>query len=143
MGALMHQSALLENGTTSILEAACCEALRHRWIESQKRGCDLGENAVRDWYQRYWWIFLRYRHVEHIPGEVCWKEFPDRSFAAVRSLLNGEDQLATEIINLYCEGLENLDIINWAERTGYSFDAVFECLLLINMNDARLDPQFN
>jgi len=143
MGVLMHQSALLENGTTSIFEAACCEALRHRWIESQKRGCDLGEYAVRDWYQRYWWVFLRYRHVEHILGEVCWEEFPVRSFAAIRPLLNGTHRLAPQIIELYREGLENLDIINWADRTGLSFDDVFECLLLINMNDARLDPKFN
>jgi hypothetical protein len=143
MGVLMHQSALVENRIASIFQAACSEAMRHRWIESQKRGCDLGEYAVRDWYQRYWWTFLRYRHVEHILGDVCWEEFPARSFAAVRPLLNGDDQLAVQIIDLYREGLENLDIIHWADRTGHSFEVVFECLLLINMNDARLDPKFN
>lgn len=145
----MHQSAVLENRinstgpATGIFEAAYLEAQRHRWIESQKSGRDLGDYAVRDWYQQFWWTFLRYRYVEHIRGEVRWDEFPDRSFAVARPLLEGDDHLATEIIGLYCEGLENLDIINWADRTGHCVDAVFECLLVINMNDARLDPRFN
>jgi hypothetical protein len=29
------------------------EILRHKWIESEKAGRDLGEEAVYDWIQRY------------------------------------------------------------------------------------------
>lgn len=138
-----HQSALLETEICSIFEAAFEEALRHRWIESQKRGHDLGDHAIRDWYNTYWWTFLRYRHIEHVLGESCWNEFPDCSYAAIRPLLDGDDEIAATIIDLYREGFENLDIIHWAHRAGHAFDAVFECLVLINMNDARLDPKFN
>lgn len=140
---LMYESALLESETTSIFVAAFQEALRHRWIESQKHGRDLGDYAIRDWYDRFWWTFLRYRHIEHVLGESQWEEFPHRSFAAVRPLLDGNDDVAVTIIDLYREGFENLDIINWSHRKGHGFDAVFECLLLINMNDARIDPRFN
>ena len=139
----MHQTTALDVNTTSIFEAAYLDACRHRWIESQKRGCDLGDFAIRDWYQRFWWTFLRYRHSEHILGNYRWDEFPQRSFATARPLLDGNDQLAATIIGLYLEGFENLDIISWANRSGHHFDSVYECLLLINMNDARLDPRFN
>lgn len=140
---MMHQSAALGVNTTSIFEAAYCEASRHRWIESQKSGCDLGDFAIRDWYQRFWWTFLRYRHTEHIFGEFHWDEFPRQSFATARPLLDSDDELAATIIDLYLQGFENLDIISWANRTGHEFEPVYECLLLINMNDARLDPKFN
>ena len=51
--------------------------------------------------------------------------------------------LANEIIDLYRQGCENLDILNWALRNRLCLPEVRECLALINMNDARIDPQFN
>lgn len=46
---------------------------RHKWIESQKVGYDLGENAVRDWVDHYAADFRRYIHEQL--GECI--EFPD------------------------------------------------------------------
>ena len=37
------------------------EMLKHRWIESEKAGCDVGQKAVLEWVERYgnkyrtWW----------------------------------------------------------------------------------------
>ena len=35
------------------------EALRFKWIESEKAGFDLGETAIRNWVQCHWWGYLR------------------------------------------------------------------------------------
>src|SRR5665213_3192787 len=35
------------------------EALRYKWIESEKAGHDLGETAIRRWVQNHWWGYLR------------------------------------------------------------------------------------
>src|SRR5690606_22090768 len=43
----------------SLYEEAHAEALRHKWIESQKHGRDLGDWAIRDWYRRYWRLYCR------------------------------------------------------------------------------------
>jgi hypothetical protein len=43
----------------------------------------------------------------------------------------------------YKAGWENVDIINWAMSHDVSMGDVYECLVLININDARIDPRFN
>lgn len=35
------------------ISAEIAEIKRHRWIESEKAGCDLGECAAIDWVQKY------------------------------------------------------------------------------------------
>ena len=44
------------------------EALRFKWIESERAGKDLGEAAIRAWVKQHWWGFLRARWVEHLQG---------------------------------------------------------------------------
>lgn len=139
----MSQNCLLEAEVCSLYEAAFEEARCHRWIESQKRGYDLGNDGFLEWYDRFWWNFLRYRHLEHLLGEYQWLEFASESFGVLNSLLDTEHGLAPEIIDQYRQGCENLDILNWALRNEQCVDDVCECLTLINMNDARIDPQFN
>jgi hypothetical protein len=36
-----------------ILKKELEEILKHKWIESEKAGYDLGESAIWDWIQRY------------------------------------------------------------------------------------------
>lgn len=46
-------------------EAQCEEMQKHRWIESEKAGHDLGESAYLDWVRKYaksfreWWNMTR------------------------------------------------------------------------------------
>lgn len=127
----------------SLYEAAFQEARRHRWIESQKSGCDLGNERFIEWYDRYWENFLRYRHLEHLFGDREWREFDPAAFGALAPLLNSKDDLVLELIGLYRQGWQNLDIVNWAIRTGLDLEEVRERLVLINMNDARIAPKLS
>ncbi|MBL6704767.1 MAG: hypothetical protein ISQ06_01550 [Planctomycetaceae bacterium] len=139
----MSQACVLEVEVCSLYEAAFEEARCHRWIESQKRGYDVGNNGFLDWYNRFWWNFLRYRHLEHLLGEYRWSEFASEAFGVLVPLIESGDSLALEIIDQYRQGCENLDILNWALRNRVSLAEVRERLALINMNDARIDPRFN
>jgi hypothetical protein len=139
----MSQVAVLEAEVCSLYEAAFEEARCHRWIESQKHGHDLGNDGFLEWYDRFWWNFLRYRHLEHLLGEYRWLEFAEETFGVFSPLIESEDELAVEIIDQYRQGCENLDILNWGLRNQMCLAAVRERLTLINMNDARIDPRFN
>src|SRR4051812_36825629 len=50
------------------------EALRFRWIESEKPGHDLGEAAIRRWVRCHWRGYLRARWLEHLQGKRFWVE---------------------------------------------------------------------
>ncbi|MFT4556541.1 MAG: hypothetical protein ACKVII_06875 [Planctomycetales bacterium] len=139
----MSQTCVLAAEVCSLYEAAFEEARCHRWIESQKRGYDLGNDGFLEWYDRFWWNFLRYRHLEHLLGEYRWSEFASDTFGVLMPLIESDDELAREIVDQYRQGCENLDILNWALRNCHCVDNVCQCLVLINMNDARIDPQFN
>jgi hypothetical protein len=139
----MTQTCVLEAEVCSLYEAAFEEARCHRWIESQKRGRDLENEGFLEWYHRFWWNFLRYRHLEHLLGDHRWLEFASDSFGVLGPFVDSNDELAIEIIDLYRQGCENLDIVNWALREKLSLAEVRERLAVINMNDARIDPRFN
>ncbi|MBI1311052.1 hypothetical protein GC176_07065 [bacterium] len=136
----MTQACLTETQAQSLIEAAYHEARRHQWIESQKQRRDLGDTAFRDWYRHHWWSFLRHRHIEHLMGECLWFEFESATFGCLHSLLVTFDDVAEEIIEQYRNGRENLDIINWALHYRWDMDSVYECLVQINMNGARIQP---
>ncbi len=138
----MTQACLTETAAPSLIEAAYHEARRHQWIESQKQSCDLGDTAFRDWYRRYWWSFLRHRHIEHLMGECHWREFDRASYGRLHGLLDTFGVLAEDVIEQYRVGRENLDIVNWALHYGCDMDDLHECLVQINMNDARIQPDF-
>ena len=38
----------------------CIEIAKHKWIESQKNGRDLGSEAVKDWIKKYAQDFREY-----------------------------------------------------------------------------------
>ena len=139
----MNTVSVVDFDVVSVFEAAFNEARQHCWIESQKQSRDLGEQALRDWYHRFWWRFLRYRHLEHLLGERPWEEFDRDTFGSLQQFLLERGQFAHDIVDFYRDGWENLDIINWAIRHEISIDEVYDCLNLINMNDARIDPRFN
>ena len=71
----------------SIYDDALREAQRHKWIESQKQGRDLGEQAIRDWFRKHWRSYCRHRRVEHLRGRQRWAEFDDDAFGRVNALI--------------------------------------------------------
>jgi len=125
---------------TSLYEEAVREAERHKWIESQKHGRDLGEIAIREWYRVYWHRYCRYKRMEHLGGRRRWREFPDEQFGHLYSLIVAGDPLVDLVLDRVYSGQENLEILNWAIDWGMPVQRVVDILAEIDVNRARLDP---
>lgn len=117
------------------------EALRHKWVESEKAGRDLGKSAIEDWNKHHWWRWCRGRWLEHLQGEIYWKELGPSYFGALRRRIVADPILQDRIVDRIKEGWENLDIILWATRWGLDISAVHEILTTLDMNSCRFAPQ--
>ena len=58
------------DGKHSLYCEAVTEAERHKWIESEKAGYDLGESAIEEWNRCHWWGWCRSKWLEHLKGET-------------------------------------------------------------------------
>jgi hypothetical protein len=135
----LHAAVAVLADEVSLYEQAHAEALRHKWIESQKHGRDLGDWAIRDWYRRYWRTYCRCCRLEHIEGNRRWREFGNDDFGHLYSLIVAGDLLVDRILDRIYAGWENLDIINWGMDWGLPMDRVVDILIQIDVNRARLD----
>ena len=124
----------------SLYAEAYHEAEKHRWIESEKHGQDLGERAILEWYRRYWRAWVRHCHLEHLGGRRCWREFQDYDFGSLYSLILQGDLLVDRILDRLGEGCENLDVLEWAGEWGLPMERVIDILMQVDINRARLDP---
>lgn len=124
----------------SLYSAAWEEAHRHKWIESERHGHDLGKAALKDWFRRHWLPFCRRARLEHIEGSQRWLEFAEHEFGQVFELLVQGDLLLDRILDRMEIGYDNLEIINWALDAGLHMDRVLELLEMIDINRARLEP---
>ncbi|AMV38532.1 hypothetical protein [Planctomyces sp. SH-PL62] len=127
----------------SLQERAELEALRFKWIESEKAGHDLGEAAIRLWIGRFWNRFLRQHWLEHLAGDVHWIEFDARTFAILRRPGLVDSPLAETIVERFRWGEENLHIIQWAMDVGQPMEEVRAILTLLDVNSSRLSCQFD
>lgn len=125
----------------SLYTAAQEEALRHKWIESEKQGHDVGERAIRQWYERYWPGYCREKRLEHLEGLRRWREFRQAEFGQLYSLIIAGDLLTDRILDRYFAGRENLEIINWAMDWGLPMQRVMNLLCELDVNQTRLDPR--
>ncbi len=116
------------------------EAERHKWIESQKHGRDLGDPAIQDWYRRHWHGYCRCKRIEHVLGRRCWREFEEDAFGQLYALIVTGDLLLDRVLDRVDFGDENLDLILWAIEWGLPVRRVVMLLELININRARLEP---
>ena len=116
------------------------EALRHKWIESQKCGQDLGDSALTDWYRRYWPIFCRLKCLEHLSGSCHWSEFAPEDFGLIGTLILKEDLLLEMILDRASAGCENLSLLIWAQDWGMPMERVLDILEQLNLNQAQLEP---
>lgn len=122
----------------SLFEEADCEAHRHKWIESEKAGRDLGDSALRDWHQRYWRRFHRERWIQHLRGQVFWKELDNGDFNLLSQFQNRRKGLSDDIVQMLLLGGENLSVIEWANAHGLEEKDVLDVLQLLDVNAARL-----
>ena len=123
-----------------VYEEALREAERHKWIESQKRGRDLGDSAIREWFRVHWPSYCRHKQLEHLSGSQRWREFDDEEFGQLYSLIVTGDLLVDRILDRIDAGYENLDVINWALDWGLSLERVIDLLAQVDVNRARLEP---
>src|SRR5207245_5575586 len=75
------------------------EALRYKWIESEKAGCDLGEAAIRRWVQCHWWGYLRARWLEHLQGKRFWVELDRGDFGLLQRKFHDNTLLLDRILD--------------------------------------------
>lgn len=137
----MHRHLADSTASYSLYEEALKEAERHKWIESQKHGRDLGRAALQDWYRIYWHHYCRCKRLEHLQGRRRWREFSDEHFGRFYPQTVNGDLLIDRILDRFTYGLENLDIICWAFAWGLPVNRVVDLLILLDMNRARLEPQ--
>ncbi|MBL4885553.1 MAG: hypothetical protein JKY95_13605 [Planctomycetaceae bacterium] len=116
------------------------EACRHKWIESEKQGRDLGHEAIRQWYCEHWLKYCRSKRIEHVIGCQAWQEFEDGPSSLILALLQSNDLLVQLIVDRLSQGWENLDVIVWGITWGLPMERIQEILLELNINCARFDP---
>jgi hypothetical protein len=120
----------------SLFDCARVEADRHKYLESEKAGRDLGLPAVHDWHERFWTIWLRHRWLEHLLGEVRYEEFNPDLFGALLDQF-GASALLEEIADRICHGAENVDLLLWAARERRDLDLAMRILKVIGINQIR------
>src|SRR5438093_1516458 len=118
------------------------EALRFKWIESERAGHDLGEAAIRRWVQCHWWGFLRARWLEHLQGKRFWVELDRGDFGLLQEKFQEYGVLLDRILDRLKEGKENLDVIVWAQEWGIPAEPVHEILVALDINSRRLAARF-
>jgi hypothetical protein len=119
------------------------EALRYKWIESEKAGCDLGEAAIRRWVKEHWWGYLRARWLEHLQGRRFWVELDRGDFGLLQREFRENTLLLDRILDRLKAGQENLDIIIWALNWGIPRDPVLKILEALDINSRRLAHRFD
>jgi hypothetical protein len=118
------------------------EALRFKWIESERAGHDLGEAAIRRWVQCHWWGFLRARWLEHLQGRRFWVELDRGDFGLLLREFHDRKPLLDDILDRLKSGKENLDVLDWACSCHLPLDPVIEILTALDLNSRRLAYRF-
>jgi hypothetical protein len=119
------------------------EALQYKWIESEKAGRDLGEDAIRRWVKEHWWGYLRARWLEHLQGKRFWVELDRGDFGLLQREFDEQTLLLDRILDRLKSGQENLDIILWALDWGVPMKPVLRILEALDINSRRLAHRFD
>jgi len=119
------------------------EADRFKWIESEKAGCDLGEQAIRRWVKEHWWGYLRARWLEHLEGKQFWEELDRGDFGLLQRRFHENTLLLDRILDRLKAGQENLDIILWGLQWGVNLTDVRDILQALDINSRRLVHRFD
>jgi hypothetical protein len=132
-------SELLKSGARlSVHDGGAVEAQRHKWIESEKAGRDLGEWAIRGWVRQHWNGFLREKWLEHLEGRTFWIELDHDDFGLLQRSFR-DSRLIDEILRRLKSGQENLDVLNWAIDEHVPMEEVLEILETLDINSRRIE----
>jgi hypothetical protein len=119
------------------------EAECHKWIESEKAGQDLGEQAMRQWVKQHWSGYLRARWLEHLQGTRFWIELDRGDFGLLTQGFHDKALLLDRILDRLKSGQENLQIILWAIDWHLPMEDVLQILTALDINSRRLAHRFD
>ena len=119
------------------------EILRHKWIESEKAGRDLGEFAVRQWIKEHWNGYLRARWLDHLYGKTYWIELDRGDYGLLKDAFPEKALLLDRIMDRVKAGQENLDLVNWFIDWHIPAADAREILAVININSRRMAHRFD
>lgn len=114
------------------------EANRFKWIESERAGRDLGEQAIVAWMRIHWNGFLRTRWLEHLEGVNFWIELDHDDFGILKRKM-AECPYMREIVRQLKEHGENLSIILWAIEKNLPMERILDILLMLDINSKRIE----
>ena len=121
----------------SLFKYGLVEAERHKYLESEKAGRDLGTAAIDDWHRRHWTLWLRHRWLEHLLGTICWEEFDPALFGRLETDFADRKELLDEVVRRVRRGAENIDVVWWATAEQRDSAAIARMLVLLRLNDIR------
>lgn len=132
----------LANGMVvhSLTAHALCAIDRHKWIESQQAGFDLGNACAEDWIEHFWKGWTRSKLMEHLYGWRCWGAFGESDFGLLlrESVEHHVSRpLLEQVAQILADGGENLDVINWAISADTDVDSILWLLNRIDINAKR------
>lgn len=116
------------------------EALKFKWLESEKAGYDLGEEALKRWVRQFWKQYLRARVIEHLEGRIFWSELDRNDFGLLQNAFQDDSHLLDRIVDRLRCGDENLEITCWAVDLDIPCCRVNRILESININARRPEP---
>ncbi len=123
-----------------LFEAAATEAHRHKWIESEKAGYDLGDKAIEAWYSEFWRGFCRECYIEHLGGKTFWTELDSGDFGLLRHQFHDNMNLVEQIVEIFKKGGENLDVVQFAISNNLDIQEVLDLLKVLDINARRIAP---
>jgi hypothetical protein len=126
----------------SVYKECIEEENRHKWIESEKAGYDLGEGCIQRWVSEHWSGYLRARWVEHLQGKCFWVELDRGDFGLLQREFQDQQDLLDVILDQLKTGKENLHVIVWALASGISIEPVHQILKALDVNSRRLMHRF-
>ena len=119
------------------------EENKHKWIESEKAGYDLGEACVRRWVKDHWTGICAAKWVEHLQGKCFWIELDRGDFGLLHRKFQDQSELLNLILNQLKAGTENLDVFMWAIEHNIPTEPVHEILKSLDVNSQRLAHRFD
>lgn len=122
-----------------LFDLGLIQALEHKWLASQRYGEDLGMLLVRDWCQRHWRTFQRFRRIEHLFGEHRYHQFSVESFGVWKGRVRVEGSPFDMILGVFVCGMENLQFGNWSRQHRLPKEESFALFAVLDPNCVRLD----
>jgi hypothetical protein len=122
-----------------IFDLGLFQALEHKWLESQRFGEDLGLIGIRDWCQRHWKTFQRFRRIEHLFGERRLQQFHTAEFGVWHGLERQEGSPFDLVLGAFECGMENLEFVDWVREHRLPRSEVYEFFTMLDPNCVRMD----